>query len=400
MYIADTLRYHLESHNLLHPLQSGFRCGHSTQSLLLYLTDSWYKSLDKGDYVSVVFLDISKAFDTINHNLLLSKLKSQFNLSDSLCQLLHSYLNERSQAVSIDGSTSDYVSITSGVPQGSILGPILFSMFINDLPITIQSSVTTALFADDSTFFVSADNVDCIESKLNSAMSSINRWMHYNGLRVNKSKTKCMLIHSSKKKPPPLNVTFDDCTICQVSTFKLLGVVIDHNLKWNDHIDHIMKSVGRNLHLLRRMSWFLPRNARLAFYFAYIAPHFNYCSLVWDSCCSRLLKRLQLAQNYAARLILKLPKFSSATEARSTLGWLTLDQLRHRELIKLLQSSMPGSSKPLTPYLDQLLVRTSDLHHHHTRASANGSYRIEPVKTNSGKRSISYRLSHLSHSYV
>ena len=399
MYIADTLRCHLESHNLLHPLQSGFRRGHSTQSLLLYLTDSWYKSLDKGHLVGAVFLDISKAFDTINHNLLLLKLKSQFQLSDSLCHLLRSYLSERYQAVSANGSTSNYVSVLSGVPQGSILGPILFSMFINDLPRSVQPSVTTALFADDSTFFVSGDNITDIESNLNSAMASINSWMFANGLRVNLLKSKCMLIHSSRKKPPPLSVSFNNCPIQQVTCFKLLGVMIDHNLTWSTHIAHILRSVTQNLHLLRRISWLLPRNARLAFYFAYIAPHFNYCSLVWDSCCSGDSKRLQLAHNYAARLILKLPRFSSASDARSTLGWSTLEQLRRRELIKLFQSSLPGSNKPLPPYLDQLLIRTSDSHDHVTRASTNGSYKIRPVRTNFGKQSISYRLSHLSHSY-
>ena len=154
---------------MLHPLQSVFRHGHSTQSLLLYLTDLWYKSLDKGGYVGVVFLDIdiSKVFDFIKHSLLHSKLKTQFNLSHSLCEFLHSYPEEHLQVVSVDGCTSDYVSITSGVPQDSILGPILFSMFINDLPTTVHSTVSTAYFADNSTFFVSADNIDSIESKLN-----------------------------------------------------------------------------------------------------------------------------------------------------------------------------------------------------------------------------------------
>ena len=134
MCVANLLKTHLEHNILLYTLQSGFRQGHSTQFLLLRLTDSWYKSLDKGDYVGVVFLDMSKAFDTVNHQLLLHKLRTQFHLSPSLCQLLESYLHHRNQVVLANGSQSASGDIPSGVLQGSILGPILFSMFINDLP--------------------------------------------------------------------------------------------------------------------------------------------------------------------------------------------------------------------------------------------------------------------------
>ena len=162
MYVADLLKAHLE-HILLYTLQSGFRLGHSTQSLLLRLTDSWYKSLDKGDYVGVVFLDISKAFDTVNHQLLLHKLQTQFHLSPSL--LLESYLHQRNQVVLANGSQSASGDIPSGVPQGSILGPIFFSMFINNLPAAVNSSVTTALFADDSTFSTPGNDVASIEAR-------------------------------------------------------------------------------------------------------------------------------------------------------------------------------------------------------------------------------------------
>jgi hypothetical protein len=185
IYLADLLKSHLEENNLLYPLQSGFRQGHSTQPLLLYLCDSRYKSLDNGKYVGVVFLDISKAFDTVNHELLLCKLQSQFFLSSSLCCLLQSYLNHRCQSVLANGHHSNFAELSSGVPQGSILGPILFSMFINDLPAAVHSSVDTALFADDSTFYASGSDPSIIERNLNSALVSIQSWMKRNGLIVN-----------------------------------------------------------------------------------------------------------------------------------------------------------------------------------------------------------------------
>ena len=243
MYVADLLKAHLQHNNLLYTLQSGFRQGHSTQSLLLRLTDSWYKSLDNGDYVGVVFLDISKAFDTVNHQLLLHKLRTQFRLSPSLCQLLQSYLHQRNQVVLANGSRSDSGDIPSGVPQGSILGPILFSMFINDLPAVVNSSITTALFADDSTFSAPGINVATVESQINSALCAVNFWMRQNCLEVNRLKTKCMLIRSSRRSLPPLNIVFDGSPIDQVRTFKLLGVTVDDNLRWSHHIDKILKPI-------------------------------------------------------------------------------------------------------------------------------------------------------------
>ena len=131
MYIVDFLTDRLERNNLLHPRQSGFRRGHSTQSLLLYLTDSWYKSLDKGDMVGVVYLDIAKAFDTINHSLLLHKLKVEFYLSDQMCQWIKCYLSNRVQAVAVNGTVSSYLPIGSGVPQSSVLGPLLFLVWLH-----------------------------------------------------------------------------------------------------------------------------------------------------------------------------------------------------------------------------------------------------------------------------
>ena len=395
MYIADLLKAHLETNNLLYPLQSGFRQGHSTQSLLLKLTDSWYKSLDNGDLVGVVFLDISKAFDTINHELLLCKLRARFCLSPSLCQLLRSYLNQRNQVVLSNGSFSVSGDILSGVPQGSILGPILFFMFINDLPAVASSSVTTALFADDSTFSVPGKDVAQIQTQMNLTLSAVKSWMSQNCLEVNRLKTKCMLIHSSRRSPPPLNIVFDGSPIEQVSTFKLLGVIVDDNLKWSYHIDYILKSISSNLSLLRRISRYLPRKALTTFYFSKIASYFNYCSLVWSTCSAMDANRLQLAQNYAARIILKLPKFSSATEARAQLGWHSLEEVRNIFLRRLLQSI---KDKSATPYLCALMKPIATCHVYTTRASSTECFYLNKIRTNFGKFAISYRLSKLSFS--
>ena len=400
MYIVDILTDHLERNNLLHPLQSGFRRGHSTQSLLLYLTDSWYKSLDKGDMVGVVYLDIAKAFDTINHSLLLHKLKVQFHLSDQMCQWIKCYLSNRVQAVAVNGTVSPYLPIGSGVPQGSVLGPLLFSMYINDLPAATTSPSQTALFADDTTIFASGKTADCISSSLNTTLSSVNQWLISNGLSLNVAKSKCMLIHSNRKRPSSLNIVFNGSSLEQVQTFKLLGVIIDHHLLWRPHIDSVVKSVSRNVQLMRRLSWFLPVNSLKAFYFAYIATSFDYCSLVWDPCCYTDSTRLQRLQNYAGRIILKVPKSSSATKVLSTLNWTSLSDRRHQKLFSLSQELLqPKSGKSAPLYLRNLLTNMSDIHHYYTRGAARGHLHVNQVHREYGKKAISYRLTQLRNSY-
>ena len=213
MYIVDILTDHLERNNLFDTLQYGFRHGRSTQSLLLYQIDSWYKSLDREVMVGVVFLDIAKAFDIISHSILPHKLKIQFYLSDQMCQWIKNYLSSRVQAVTVNGTVSSYLPIDSGVPQGSVPGPLLFLIYINDLPAATTSPSQTALFTDDTTSFISGKTVGSISSKMNAIPSSVYQWLIDNRLSLNVAKSKCMLIHSKRKSPSFLHITFNGSSI-------------------------------------------------------------------------------------------------------------------------------------------------------------------------------------------
>ena len=225
------LSSHLNSNNLLFPLQSGFRPSHSTQTLLLYCLDRWYRALDNRSFVGVVFLDITKAFDTVSHNLLLSKLSS-LGLSTSAVSWFQSYVSNRCHITQVADSYSSPGFPSSGVPQGSVLGLTLFSAFINGLP-SILPRDSTVLFADDTTIYIVRDSLPTIQVSLQLCLDLANLWLQRNGLRIYTAKTKSMLIHSNGKVVDDnLSLRIDDRTVERVRSFKFLGVVVNDTLTW------------------------------------------------------------------------------------------------------------------------------------------------------------------------
>jgi hypothetical protein len=309
-----------------------------------------------------------------------------------MCQFIRSYLDNRQQAVCVDNHLSSFVKVNAGVPQGSVLGPILFSMFINDLPSTIRLPSNTALFADDTTIYCTGESTDIIASALNSALSSVKSWMRNNGLKLNLSKTKCMLIHQRRSHPPPLNITFNDCCIEQVSTFKLLGVIIDEHLHWSPHVNQTVKGISNNLCLMRRLSWFLPKEALISFYHAYIGSSFNYCSLVWSVCSCTNSKRLQCLQNYAARIILRRSRMSSASEALNILNWKPLTNQREEKFIKLCKQLIQPNSAGTPSYLRLLAEPIASTHSYATRSATRGHLTTRAIRSKYGKKAFSYRM--------
>ena len=384
--VHTQLTDHLEANNLVYPHQSGFRPKHSTATTLLKITNDWHQALDSGLLVGVLYLDVSKAFDTVNHSLLLKKL-AQVGVSPPAVEWFESYLSNRSQFTIIDNIKSELDTTLAGVPQGSILGPSLFAIHVNDLPLSCPTDASTILFADDTTIYTTGTSVQQIRSTLISALTSCNNWMTDNKLKLNLSKTKCMLIHSSKLNPRPLDISLDGTSLEQVSTFKLLGCIIDHHLTWNSHIQYLSSKVSRSINLLRRLSWFLPRSALQMYYKTYILPSLDYCDVVWTNCPLKLSAKLERLQNFAGRIILKVPKRTSATWVRKELGWSTLTARRKLHVATL----MFKLKNNLAPnYLSELMTPSSHLHQHNTRAATTDCFHLPQASTNHGKDAFSF----------
>ena len=254
----------------------------------------------------LVFVDFSKAFDMIDHEKLLIKLK-HYNLTESSINLLRSYLTNRQQSVCISSTHSKLSTLSHGVPQGSTLGPLLFNIYINDLPLTISSALCH-LFADDNTLISSGNSVFSITCNLNHALKDLFFWCIANSMMANPIKSKSMLVCTRQKRikiNDQLNLYFDQVLLPQVSSHKLLGVIIDHNLTWANHTAFISSKLSTKAYQLNCIKNFLDLATRKLFYFAYIQPQLDYCSTVWGHCCKSHLIRLKSIQKRSFKLMLK-----------------------------------------------------------------------------------------------
>lgn len=200
--VSEQLMHHLETNHYLHPLQFGFRHNHSTESATCLLTENIKHSLNKGHVVGAVFLDLKKAFDTVNHDILISK-PSKFNLSKQSLSWFDSYLKGREQCVTIHSVRSTFLKIETGIPQGTVLGPILFSLYINDLP-DVCPDIGLQMYADDTVVYASGKTCTFVAEKLNANLDKISTWLSSCCLILNTKKTNCVLLHqkTTSNKPP------------------------------------------------------------------------------------------------------------------------------------------------------------------------------------------------------
>ena len=258
-HVSIHLKDHFESNDLLYGRQSGFRKNHSCETALTKILDDWLTALDQNKIVGTVFLDFSKAFDLVNHTTLLRKLKS-FHLHKSTLSWIASYLDKRKQQVQISGVLSDLELIKTGVPQGSVLGPLLFLVYINDFPDALTST-TSDNFADDSTISVCNNSLDCVIDSLNADLSNVKSWCDQNNMIVNTSKTFAMFISSGHKTahihdaPSPIHYQTD--SIQCLTDHKLLGITMDCKLSWKIQVDIVLKKCNSLLYLLSRIKCFL-----------------------------------------------------------------------------------------------------------------------------------------------
>ena len=254
--VCDQLSQFINEHELMHPNQSGFRPRHSTTTILAKLVTQWSKNVEDGDLTGVAFIDLRKAFDTINHDILMVKLRSLGCTTSSL-KWFASYLSGRTQRVYLNKAFSKPQSVVSGIPQGSILGPLLLSIYVNHMASSVSDGIVD-MYADDTTLTVKGKTAGEVERKLSLALTQISIWLNDNRLVLNYDKTNVMIIGSRSKLTDitEFNVEVNAVVLKRVNKTKCLGVIIDDELKWNDQVDKVVSTVQAKLGMLRRVKPF------------------------------------------------------------------------------------------------------------------------------------------------
>jgi hypothetical protein len=269
----------LSVNSILCKHQFGFRAGAGTADAILQFTDNVYDSLNNKESLAAVFLDFSKAFDTVNHRVLLSKL-SHIGVRGAMHDWFRSYLNNRLQYVSLGTSAnSDSTTVNLGVPQGSILGPLLFLIYINDMSHSAES-LQFIHFADDTTVFISGLAFDEVFRVMNEGLSTVDGWLIANRLSLNIAKTSYMLI-TNRTQPQNIHLQIRGTDIARETKAKFLGVIIDHKLNFKDHVDNLCIKLSKSLGIMYRIAPFVPRAVMLNLYYSIFYPHMTYAITTW-----------------------------------------------------------------------------------------------------------------------
>ena len=375
----------LTEHNILSTNQFGFRKKYSTFLALMDLVANISKNIDEGNYSIGIFLDLSKAFDTIDHTILLDKL-CRYGVRGVTLNWFKHYLNDRKQFVSYSNTTSVSMKVTCGVPQGSILGPLLFILYVNDIT-KVSNIFKINLFADDTSLIHTHDNFEYLIKETNDELIRISTWLATNKLVLNINKTNYMIFTSRGKSynKNVTNIKIDGNNIQQVNKTKFLGIITEEHLNWVTHISHLCNIIARNVGILQKLRYFVPAYVLKMLYHSLILSHLQYCTLLWANSYYSHLQKLRLLQKKAIRIISNADYLAHSSKIFFNMKLLKLDDIRTFQLgtfmYKLRYNKLPSA-------IPHMFVTNENIHSHNTR-NKNG-YLIPNVRTNCRKFTVSY----------
>ena len=352
----------LREHKLLDKLQSAYKTAHSTITALLTVSDDIYKALDDSEMVLLALLDYSKAFDTANHTLILAKLK-HFGFQENALSWITSYLSNRSQMVRTD-TDSDWEHIKNGVPQGSILGPLLFTVLVSDISDNITSG-SYHTYADDVQWFFnfkSSEAVNAFETA-NTVMENIVSFSKNNFLKLNTDKTKYIIIGSqynlkklAEVQLPPLVVNGD--VIERKTDVKNLGIIFDEHMFWTNYINSIVSKAYGRLKQAYKFRNFLSLGSRFKIIETYVLSLFNYGNVIYQNISARLANKIQRVQNSCMRFVFGLRKYDHISHCFEINKTLNMENRRKVQSLTMHKISLGLAPEYLSEKLLDILIYT------------------------------------------
>ena len=345
--------------------------------------------IDNGKINSTILLDVNKAFDTIDHDILLQKL-SHYGILHIELEFFRSYLCNRLQCCSVNGHTSSFRMINCGGPQGSVLGPLLFIICVNDLPLCVENGHVT-IYADDTSCSNGISTVEDITRNFIPDIKNVMDWLKANNLSLNVMKTEFILMGTTQnilKTGDLLAIRVQGHTVKCVYKAKYLGMVIDDKLTWKDHIDHVSLKIKHNLGIMKCVRNDIPKESLIALYRTMVEPYLRYCNNIWGKCCAMLIGKLQTLQNRVARIITN-ATYDNTDNAKllRQLNWLNVPQLIDFETASLMYKIENG---PVPAHLKQMFVKLEDLHSYDMRSANSGNFHLPKRRPNIGQTAFSF----------
>ena len=337
--VAEQVERHLQSHSLHDMYQSAYRKKHSTETALLKVKCDIRDSLDQGDFVALVMLDLSAAFDIVSHDSLLKRLNDSFGIKGQVLRWFTSYLDQRRQNVIINGAESIGHSLDCGVPQGSVLGPKLFSMYIKPLgDIITKHGFRYHQYADDSQIYLAfkpKESLAHISERIKICIQDVGEWMASNMLMLNREKTDVILFAPKHKSLLDNNfsLAFGNVTINAKKVVRSLGVVLDTTLSMEHHVNAVSRSCFMHLKNISKIRKYLTVEATKSLVHAVVMSRLDYCNSLLLDISDTHINKLQRVQNYAARVISKTPRRDHITPVLKSLHWLPV---KNRIVFKVL----------------------------------------------------------------